>query len=68
MIALTAEQAKLLIDLLEAHRTNLQGHLAAVDAQPGLALVADALWGQAEQEVALIDELLEQLGTPELVH
>ena len=57
----TTPEARLIRELLENHRTNLEGHLAAIEALPELQDVAQVGQAEAAEQLRLVDSILAQI-------
>lgn len=56
---MTEQQETLIVDLLTAYRTNLQGHREAILEVPELVEVAGDGLVEVDAQIALVDQTLE---------
>ena len=52
---------ELIRQLVTAHKTNCQGHVAAIEKLPQLAQIADTGTSYMLEQIALCDQILEEL-------
>ena len=59
---LTRAQTDLVVSLVRAHKTNMEGHRKAIEQMDNLAEIAAEGYRHAAREIGLCDDVLAELG------